>query len=48
MSSATNSNLDIKASLALLERGALVAIAGLGLGGLFGLVIGYRIGRKGR
>lgn len=42
----SNSNdLQIKTSLALLERAALVAIAGIGLGGLFGLVVGYRLGR---
>ena len=40
MSSTDNSQLNT--SLALLERAALVAIAGIGLGGLFGLVIGYR------
>ena len=45
MSSTDNSQLNT--SLALLERAALVAIAGIGLGGLFGLVIGYRLGRTG-
>lgn len=44
--SSTNDNLQIKTSLALLERAALVAIAGIGLGGLFGLVVGYRLGRR--
>jgi hypothetical protein len=44
--SSTNDNLQIKTSLVLLERAALVAIAGIGLGGLFGLVVGYRLGRR--
>ncbi len=41
-----SSDLQIKTSLALLERAALVAVAGIGLGGLFGLVVGYRLGRR--
>jgi hypothetical protein len=44
--SPANDNLQIKTSLVLLERAALVAIAGIGLGGLFGLVVGYRLGRR--
>ena len=44
--SSTNDNLQIKTSLVLLERAALIAIAGIGLGGLFGLVVGYRLGRR--
>ena len=44
--SSTNDNLQIKTSLVLLERAALIAIAGIGLGGLFGLVVGYRVGRR--
>jgi len=45
-SSNNNNDLQIKTSLALLERAALIAIAGIGLGGLFGLVVGYRLGRR--
>ena len=44
----TADTLQVDTSLALIERAALVAIAGISLGGLFGLVIGYRLGRRNR
>ena len=41
-----NEEPDLRHTLALLERAALVAIAGLSVGALSGLLLGLRLGRR--